>query len=40
MTMLYCLSLMDPIKYFYVQYQVDFQAIEKTFKKRINGRYP
>jgi hypothetical protein len=39
MTMLYCLSLMDPIKYFYIQYKVDFEAVEKAVKRKLVGRY-
>lgn len=39
MVLLHCMTLMDPLKYFYVQYSVDIPAMRKAIRQRLNGMY-
>lgn len=31
--------MMDPLKYFYVQYTVDLSAVRKAIRQKLNGLY-
>jgi hypothetical protein len=37
--MLYCMTMVDPLKHFYIQYSVDLNAIKKAIRVRLNRAY-
>lgn len=39
MVLLHCMTMMDPLKYFYMQYNVDLHAMKKAMRQRLNGAY-
>jgi hypothetical protein len=36
---MHCMTMMDPLKYFYVQYTVDLSAVRKAIRQKLNGLY-
>jgi len=39
MLLIHCMTMMDPLKYFYMQYNVDLQAVRKAIRQRLKGLY-